>query len=110
MFCVKVLFLYIGANHVHFLVPEQDSHVTLSEARMQVMVTGKRITTDNTNYLHFATPGTGTPERGRTASQGISSSDKSENSTRAFSCLDGTPLISPHVWENGNSAQIPSIE
>ena len=39
MFCVKVLFLYIGANHVHFLVPEQDSHVTLSEARMQEMVT-----------------------------------------------------------------------
>ena len=39
MFCVNVLFFYIGVNHVHAPVPEQDSHVTVSEARMREMVT-----------------------------------------------------------------------
>ena len=93
-------------------VPDQDLHVTLSEARIREdghearIVRSEQLTNQTVNIPQHTEFGTNT--RGRSATQGISPSDESENST-SHSAASTAPRAFASTYEKAATPRQPPL-
>ena len=93
-------------------VPDQDLHVTLSEARIREVgheariVRSQQLTNQPANIPQHTELGQNT--RGRSATQGISPSDESENST-SHSAASTAPRAFASTYEKAATPRQPPL-
>ena len=124
MSCVNVLFSFFSFLFFFFSfsfpeqtmcippVPDQDLHVTLSEARIREdghqarIVRSQQLTNQPVNIPQHKEFGTNT--RGRSTTQGISPSDESENST-SHSAASTAPRAFASTYEKAATPRQPPL-